>query len=58
MNQSSENLGRSILLSDTNKHNLILGVGRVGGKNPSVYRSMHSIVKLEKKPDIETTNDL
>lgn len=34
MNQSSENLGSSILLSDTNRHNLILGVGRVGGKKP------------------------
>lgn len=32
MNQGSENLGSSVLLIDTNRHNLILGSGRVGGK--------------------------
>lgn len=32
MNQGSENLGSSVLLIDTNRHNLIWGAGGVGGK--------------------------
>lgn len=37
VNQRSETLGSSVLLLDTNRHNLILMVSRVGGKKKSVF---------------------
>lgn len=42
MNQCRENLGSSLLLIDSHRHNLILGTGGVGGKR-SVYGYMHQI---------------
>lgn len=59
MNQGSENLGSSVLLIDTNGHNLILGSGRVGGKGDFFMDTCTKlIVQSEEKTNIKTRNDL
>lgn len=50
MYQSSENLGSSVLLIDTNRCSLILEAGRVGGKRDLFMDTRTKLIaKLEEK---------
>lgn len=55
MNQGNENLGTSVLLTDTKRHNLILGAGKVGGKRDLFMNTCTKlIIKSEEKTNIKT----
>lgn len=59
MKQHSENLGSSVLLIDTDGHNLILGAGRVRQKRDLFMDTCTKlIVKSEEKTNIKPRNDL